>query len=65
MKTVKQLYLEGIMSERTHTMIHKTMGSMHNFKAYDDVEWMSMNDLIGTRKFRGAMKDKIMAMANL
>lgn len=65
MKTVKQLYLEGIMSERTHTQIHKTMKSMHDFKAYDDVEWMSMNDLLNTRKFRGTMKDKIMAMANL
>lgn len=65
MKTVKELYLSGMMSERTHTMIHKTMGSMHNFKAYDDVEWMSMYELLGSHKFRGAMKEKITAMAKM
>lgn len=65
MKTVKELYVTGMMSERTHTMIHKAMGSMHNFKAYDDVEWTSMQELLDSGKFTGNLRSKIAAMANL
>lgn len=65
MKTVKELYLSGMMSSKTHTLIHKTMGSMHNFKAYDDVEWMTMYELLGSHKFRGALREKIATLSNL
>lgn len=65
MKTVKELYVTGMMTSRTHTAIHKAMGSMHNFGAYDNVEWMSMNELLGSRKITGKLREKVMAMANL
>lgn len=65
MKTVKELYLSGMMTERTHTMIHKIMGSQHNFKLYDDVEWTSMQELLDSGKFTGNLRSKIAAMATL
>lgn len=65
MKTVKELWVNGMMTSRTHTEIHKAMGSMHNFGAYDSVEWMTMYELLTSGKIHGALKEKITAMARL
>lgn len=65
MKTVKELWISGMMTSRTHTAIHKAMNSTHNFKEYDDTEWMTMNELLGSRKITGKLREKVMAMANL
>ncbi|MCQ2544449.1 MAG: hypothetical protein MJ126_09830 [Lachnospiraceae bacterium] len=65
MKTVKELYVTGMMTARTHTAIHKAMNSTHNFKEYDDTEWMTMNELLASGKIKGALRGKVMAMANL
>lgn len=65
MKTVKELWVNGMMTARTHTEIHKAMGSMHDFGAYDSVEWMTMYELLATHKIKGALKEKVMNMARL
>lgn len=65
MKTVKELWVNGMMTVRTHNAIHKAMNSMHNFGAYDSVEWMTMNELLASGKIHGALKEKITAMAKL
>lgn len=65
MKTVKELYLTGMMTVRTHNAIHKALGSMHDFGAYDNTEWMTMNDLLGRKEIKGALRSKIAAMATL
>ena len=64
-KTVKELYVTGVMTARTHTNIHKAMNSQHDFKSYDDVEWMTCEELLNNRNIKGALRSKVMAMANL
>ena len=65
MKTVKELWLDGTMTVRVHNAIHKAMGSVHDFKAYDDVEWMTMNELLVSGKIKGALRGHIEDMARL
>lgn len=64
-KTIKELYVTGVMTVRTHNAIHKAMNSQHNFKLYDDVEWMTCEDLLINRNIKGSLREKIVAMATM